>query len=96
MARIKKTKDRTNLKLLLGSIAALSVGYFLLNHMSTWEEEDRIIDAVFYIVTGCIFIAVGGYGLVYLIRRKYFPKKSRRKSRPVFLDDSYLDKKRKS
>jgi hypothetical protein len=94
MTRSKKKKGSVSSKLILVSIGALGIGYYLLNHVATWEEEERVLNEVFYIISGCIFIAAGGILLSMLIKRKFFSKNRTRsrRSKHVFLDKSELKK----
>lgn len=94
MSRSKKKKGSVTGKLVLISIAALVLGYYLLNHVATWEEEERVINEVFYIISGCIFIAAGGILLSMVIRKKYFSKqrKRSRKSKHIFLEKTEQNK----
>jgi len=86
--RKSKVRKSNSLKLLLASLAGVCLGYYLLNHVATWEEEDRFLGRVFYIISGCILMAVSFLMIVMVVQRKYFPKKRRQGSKPVFLDDT--------
>lgn len=88
----KNKSGNIGTKITIAALVALVVGYWLLNVVATWEEEKRVLGAVFYIISGCILIAAGGITIGLQIRKKYFVKKRRKKSRPVFLEDQPRDK----
>ena len=72
--------------LLISSIVGLAAGYYVLEVMATWEKMP--LGQVFYIIVGCVLIAVSGIALIIAIKLKFFPKKRRKKgSKPVFLED---------
>jgi len=73
-------------KVFLASLAGLAIGFYLLEEVSSWEDVP--LGQVFYIVIGCVFIAVSAIFLIAAIKVRFFPKKRKRKgSRPVFLDE---------
>lgn len=72
-------------KVIIGSIIGLIVGYYLFAEVSSWEKVK--LGQVFYIIVGGIMIAVSGIALFFAIKTKYFPKKKRKASRPIFLED---------
>lgn len=78
-------------KLLIAAIVALAVGYYMLNHIATWEDPP--LGNTFHIIFGCIFIAASAIAFFMIIKTKYFPKKKKKSSKPVFLDE---DLKRRS
>lgn len=84
--RERETNDKY-LKLMLAAFAGLVIGYYLLEHVAPIEEVP--LGQTFYIITGCIAIAVSAIVMFYALKNRYFPKKKKRKgSRPVFLKDS--------
>jgi hypothetical protein len=83
--REQEIKDR-NLKIILAAFAGLAVGYYILNYVST--IEDIILGNTFYVIVGCIIMAVCGIVMFFALKNRYFPKKKKRKgSRPLFLKD---------
>ncbi len=92
--RERDLKDKY-VKTMLGSFAGLVVGYYLLNYVATWEKVP--LGQVFYIIAGCIFIAVSGIFIFFAIKMRYFPKKKKRKgAAPVFLKDIEKNDREKS
>ena len=84
--REREAKDRY-LKIMLAAFAGLVIGYYLLEHVATWEKVPP--GQTFYIILGCIVIAVSGIVMFFALKNRYFPKKKKRKSsRPVFLKDT--------
>lgn len=77
-------------KIIIGSIVGLIVGYYLFAEVSSWEKVK--LGQVFYIVVGGIMIAISGIALFFSVKSKYFPKKKRKGSRPIFLED--IDRKK--
>src|SRR5688500_4059466 len=78
------TKVDPDVKILIIAFIAMCIGYFLLNYVATWEDPP--LGNTFHIVMGCVIIAVSGLILFFTIKRKYFPKKKKKRSRPIFLD----------
>ena len=88
--RVEKKKNANTFQYMLGSFIGICIGYYILNHVATWEDVP--LGNTFYVLLGCVMIAAFTVILLVLLKQKYFPKKSRRKSsRPVFLED--LEKK---
>ncbi|HLA57040.1 MAG TPA: hypothetical protein VK623_13125 [Flavobacterium sp.] len=91
MSRTKKERSRKSiqdnriLKIIAGCFGGLCLGYFLLEYVSTWEDPP--LGNAFHIVMGCALIAVAFIIIFVTLKRHYFPKKKRRGSKPVFLDD---------
>lgn len=81
----KTVRDNRILKILGGCLVGLLVGYFMLEHIATWE--DPILGNTFHIVMGCVLIASSLLVIFVTLKQRYFPKKKRRGSKPVFLDD---------
>ena len=85
----KKVRDKktgnVNVKILVGAFLMMCLGYFLLNYVATWEEP--YLGNTFHIVAGCTLIAVSAIVIIAILKRIYFPKKKRKKHKPVFLDD---------
>ena len=84
--RERDAKDRY-LKIMLAAFAGLIIGYYLLEYVATWEKV--AMGQTFYIIVGCIIIAVSAIVMFFAVKNRYFPKKRKKKgSRPVFLKDS--------
>lgn len=72
---------------MLGGFAGLIVGYYVLEYIAPIEKI--ILGQTFYIISGCIIIAVSGIFMFLAFKERYFPKKKKRKgSPPVFLKDT--------
>lgn len=82
--RDRDLKDKY-LKIILAAFAALIVGYYILNYVATWEHPP--LGNTFYIILGCIIIAASVIVIAIAIKYRYFPKKRKKKSRPIFLDE---------
>ncbi len=82
----KKVKNTANnLKVILLAFAGMCLGYYLLNYLAT--VEDILPGPVFYIIAGCLLMAISFIVLASKVKEMYFPKKRKKKSRPVFLED---------
>ena len=95
MNRIEKKvarsrSDKSISRLILFSIVGFSIGYYMLNHIATWENPP--MGNTFHIVIGCALIAISLIFLAVIIRKHYFPKKKRKKSHHVFLDNNSTKK----
>lgn len=83
-SRKKSKKTYLSLGAILLAIFAFVLGYFMLNHVATWEKI--IPGPTFYIVFGCIFMAAAVLYVGRGIYKKYFEKKKKRRTKPVFLN----------
>ncbi|HEX9980341.1 MAG TPA: hypothetical protein VGB50_07230 [Flavobacterium sp.] len=92
MSNRKRDPKSLETKIIWVSFFVLCLGYFMLNYVATWESP--LLGNTFHIVFGCVFIAVSVITMFLAIKSKYFPKKKKKTSRPIFLDDR--DKKSKS
>ncbi len=72
-------------------VAGLALGYYMLDHVATWEEPP--LGNTFHIVAGCVLMAGSALLLIKLVRQRYFPKKKKKRDRPIFLDDLQQQKK---
>ncbi|SDJ75127.1 hypothetical protein [Flavobacterium noncentrifugens] len=85
MSSSRKTKKAyKTLKISAICIIAFALGYFSLNHISTWERPR--FGNTLYIVGGCVLMAVSSIVLLITLKNQFAPKK-RRSSRHVFLED---------
>jgi biotin transporter BioY len=85
MSKKKHIKNKFG-SIVLGCVAVFALGWFLLNHVATWEKPP--LGNTFHIVFGCIFIAISLIVLGFAIKFRYFPgKKKKKSSRPVFLKE---------
>jgi Na+/melibiose symporter-like transporter len=80
----REQKDK-HLKIMIAAFGGLIVGYYILNEVATWEKPP--LGNTFHIILGCIIIAVSAIAIIFSIKERYFPKKKKKKSRPIFLDD---------
>ncbi|WP_309641662.1 hypothetical protein [Flavobacterium sp.] len=88
--RSKRERKSRNNRIILFSIVAFWVGYYILNYVAALEKPP--IGATFNIVLGCTIIAVSILILLYTIKKQYFPKK-RKRTKHIFLDDLYDNEK---
>ncbi len=82
---MKRDKSKTFTKQILLCCAGIIIGYYMLNYIAI--QEDPPLGNTFHIVVGCVFIAVSAIGLGFTIKEKYFPKKKRKRSKPIFLEE---------
>lgn len=97
--KIKSEKEQVVLGILV-CIVLSAVGYFLLKFIST--KENPPLGHTFYIIIGTSFMAVGGVGIIFLLKYLYDLKKrerrkeiKRRKHKIVFLKKDSLRKESK-
>lgn len=84
--RSKREKRKRNNQIILFSIVAFFIGYYILNYVAALEKPP--IGATFNIILGCTIIAVSLLILLFTIKKQYFPKR-RKRTKHVFLDDIY-------
>ena len=70
-------------KIILVMLFVLSLGYVMLFDVATWEAP--ILGNTFHIVFGLLFMIIAVISIVISIKIRFFQKKKRRSSRPVFL-----------
>ena len=84
---MKETKSNKNpnyfLLKVIASIFVNALGYFFFIDVST--RYNPKFGNTFYIIVGCLVIAVASIYLCLLIKDKYFLKKKSKKSKAVFL-----------
>ena len=89
--RTRKARKKRNNIIILVSIMAFLVGYYLLNYVASMEKPP--MGATFNIVLGCTIMAITAIVLVYTVKKQYFPQK-RKRTKHVFLDDTDFRKSR--
>ena len=73
----------------------LGLGYYTLENLSAREKV--FLGNTFYIILGCVLIAVPGLVVIVTLRNYFFPKKKRRsRSKPVFLNEEDVKKNKKT
>jgi hypothetical protein len=84
MKEVKSTSNSSYflLKVII-SILVNALGYYLFVDISTHFNPK--FGNTFYIIVGCLLIAVASIYLCLLIKGKYFSKKKHKKTRAVFL-----------
>lgn len=79
-------------RVLIFTVIGLVVGFYVLEEVATWEKLPP--GQVFYILLGCVLIAISGVILLVAMKLRFFPKKRKKKgNKPVFLED--LERKKK-
>ena len=73
------------IKLILICLVVFLFGLFLLEYISTLEKPP--LGAIFNIILGCILMAVSTLFIILTIKKMFFTKKKRSKSRQIFLKD---------
>ena len=66
-------------------IVVLAIGYFMVENLS--KREKPPLGMTFNIIVGFLLIFVAGIILAITLKTYFFPKKKKKQSRPVFLDD---------
>jgi len=85
MSSSRKTKKAyRTLKITAICVIAFALGYFSLNHVSTWERPK--FGNTIYIIGGCALMAISAIVLAVTLKKQFTPKK-RRSSRHIFLED---------
>lgn len=84
-----KAEKNKFVQVVLLALAAFGIGYYLLNYVATWENP--VLGNTFYIVSGCILIAASVIVLLAAIKYRYFPKKKKKASKPIFLNDQHKE-----
>lgn len=74
-------------------IALLGIGYFMVENLS--KRESPPLGQVFNVIVGFLLISVGAIILAISVKDYFFPKKKKKKSRPVFLDENMTSKDKK-
>ncbi len=87
MASSRRFRKRTDYQgyFIIASLAMIALGYYMLDHVATWEDPP--LGNTFHIVMGCILMALAGLWLIKLLRERYFPKRKKKRERPIFLDE---------
>ncbi|MFT3795929.1 hypothetical protein [Flavobacterium sp.] len=80
---VKEIQSRT-FSIATACVVAFGIGYFMVEHMSTREKPP--MGKTFHIIAGCLLIAIAIIVMAMVVRVHFFPKKQKKKSRPVFLD----------
>jgi uncharacterized protein YjeT (DUF2065 family) len=92
-SRMRKDKENRLLKLVGICLVALGLGYYMLFHVSRMLKPP--LGNTFYILMGCVFIAVSCLVLLVSLKHHFFPKRRKKRSNVVFLEDE-LKKNKKS
>lgn len=80
---IQKTIKEHFFKIILVMLFVLTLGSLMLFDVATWESP--ILGNTFHIVFGLLFMFFAVISIVISIKIRFFQKKKRRSSRPVFL-----------
>lgn len=90
MSRSRKGKSTIKPGVVALAVVLFGVGYYMLNYLSTIETI--ILGSTFYIVIGCILIAISLMLVGQMVYKKVSRKKTKPKSKPVFLDKNEISK----
>lgn len=90
--RIKKEKKTKLLKIVIISILAFALGYYMLFYVSRMLKP--ILGNTFHILMGCILISVSVLVLFVNLKSHFFPKRKTKRSNVVFLEDELKKTKR--
>lgn len=84
-SRSRKEKQKKVIKITGISTAVLAVGCYLLFVVS--RSFKPLLGNTFHILAGCILIAISSLVLAVTLKNHFFPKKKRKRSNVVFLED---------
>lgn len=85
----KEIENRT-FSITAACLVAFGIGYFMVEHISIRERPP--MGKTFHIIVGCLLIALSVIVMAMVIQVRFFPKKRKKKSRPVFLDKDAQNK----
>lgn len=71
-------------------IVVLAIGLFMVENLS--KREKPPLGMTFNIIVGFLLMFVAGIIMAITLKTYFFPKKKKKKSRPVFLDESFAKK----
>jgi hypothetical protein len=83
--RFKKEKEQRVLKICGIFTAILGIGCWMLFVVS--RSFKPLLGNTFHILVGCVLIAVSSLVLIVTLKNHFFPKKKRKRSGVVFLED---------
>jgi len=83
--RFKKEKERRVLKICGIFTVVLGIGCWMLFVIS--RSFKPLLGNTFHILVGCVLIAVSSLVLFVTLKNHFFPKKKRKRSGVVFLED---------
>ncbi|SCX87561.1 hypothetical protein [Flavobacterium caeni] len=92
--RFEREKQKKMLVTCAVSVAAMALGIFMVENLS--KRESPPLGQVFNVIVGFLLIAVSAIVLFVTIKQHFFPKKKKKKSRPVFLDENLVNKDKKA
>lgn len=78
-------RKNTMIKTVLFWTLVLALGYFLVEYVS--EMDDPPLGMTFHIIVGCLLIAIALIVLFVKLKKYFFPKKKKNRTRPTFLKD---------
>ena len=78
-------RKNTMIKTVLFWTLALALGYFLVEYVS--EMDNPPLGMTFHIIVGCLLIAISLIVLFVKLKKYFFPKKKKNRTRPTFLKD---------
>lgn len=90
MNRIQREKDKKVLTTTAICVVMFGVGLFMVENLS--KRESPPLGQVFNVIVGFLLIAIAVIVLAITLKQHFFPKKKKKKSRPVFLDETMINK----
>lgn len=83
--KLREQKKKKRIALLIISCFVFVLGYYLFDVVSRWYRVP--LGLTFYVVTGCVLMAVSGICIGYAIKKLFFTKKKKR-TKHIFLDNN--------
>ena len=83
--RNRRKKQPIVPKLIALAVLGFALGFYMLNYLS--RQENILFGPTFHIVIGCALMAATTLYVVRAFYKRYFERKSHRRSRPVFLNN---------
>jgi hypothetical protein len=83
--KFRQERKRRMIRICIMSLLGFGAGCYMLFIIS--PSFKPILGNTFYIVMGCVLIAVSGLVLLVTLKNFFFPKKKRSRSNVVFLED---------
>jgi multisubunit Na+/H+ antiporter MnhB subunit len=84
--RFKRERDNKVIAICAVSIVLLGLGYFMVENLS--KREKPPLGMTFNVIVGFLLMSIGVIVLAITLKNYFFPKKKKKKSRPVFLDET--------
>lgn len=88
--RIQREKNNRVLSVCGICVVLLGIGYFMVEHLS--KRESPPLGLTFNVIVGFLLISIAAIVLAVTLKNYFFPKKRKKQSRPIFLDEDATKK----